>query len=161
MSGNVQIDFDGDTVNDYDGPLPAVPKQFTYAAPGFYTARVSATVDGALVSADATVVAADVVVQRQRACSVYGALREALAADDLEASLRTFAVPKQEAFRPFFTSLGSNRTVFATRLGTIANGLIGLEGAELSVLRIENDQPYGYPLGIASGEDGVWRITSF
>ncbi|MDZ4813002.1 MAG: hypothetical protein SGI99_10370 [Pseudomonadota bacterium] len=161
VSGNVQIDFDGDMLNDFDGPLAAVPERFTYAVPGFYTARVSATVDSTPVSADATVVVADVMVQRQRACSVYGALREALAADDLEASLITFALPKQEAFRPFFTSLGSNRPVFATRLGTIANGLIGLESAELSVLRIESGQPYGYPLGIASGDDGVWRITSF
>jgi hypothetical protein len=161
VSGNVRIDFNGDSVNDYDGPLATVPTSFAYTVPGAYTARAEALIDSVPSSSEISVVIADVVVQRERACAVYGALREALAADDLEASLRAFVLPKQEAFRPFFTSLGSNRVVFATRLGTIANGLIGLESAELSVLRIESGEPYGYPLGIASGEDGVWRITSF
>jgi hypothetical protein len=88
-------------------------------------------------------------------------LRSALAADNLEGSVRAFITHQQEAVRPFLIALSTNRPVFATRLGTIANGVIGLDGAELTTLRIEEGLPVGYTLGIAADEDGVWRITSF
>ena len=118
-------------------------------------------VDTLSVSAEATLVIADVIVQRERACAVYGELRTALAANDLEASLRAFTTHQQEALRPFFTSLGSNRPVFATRLGTIANGVIGLDSAKFRTLRIEAGLPVLYPLEVAASDDGVWRVISF
>ena len=80
---------------------------------------------------------------------------------DLEGSLHAFIAHQQEAVRPILVALSSNRPVFAARLGTIANGVIGLDGAELVTLRVEEGLPVSYPLGIAAGEDGVWRITSF
>jgi len=159
--GNVQIDFNGDSVNDYDGPLAGIPTSYTYAVAGVYTARANVVVDGAATTSETSVVMVDVVGQRERACAVYGELRTALAANNLEASLQAFTTHQQEALRPFFTALGSNRAVFSTRLGTIANGVIGLDGAELTTLRIEAGLPVGYPLGVAAGSDGVWRITSF
>ena len=120
-----------------------------------------AVVDSVPSVSEVSVVMVDVVTQRERACAVYGALRTALAANDLEASLRPFTTHQQEALRPIVTALGSNRAVFAARLGTIANGVIGLHGAELTILRTEEGLPVAYPLGIAAGADGVWRITSF
>ncbi|MDZ4813071.1 MAG: hypothetical protein SGI99_10725 [Pseudomonadota bacterium] len=161
VTGNVQIDFNGDSVNEYDGPQSGVPSSYTYATPGVYTARAQAIVETLSVSSEANLVIADVIVQRERACAVYGALRTALAAGELEASLQAFTNHQQEALRPFFTSLGINRSVFATRLGTIANGLIGLDSAKLRTLRIEAGLPVAYPLEIAASEDGVWRIASF
>jgi hypothetical protein len=161
VSGNVHIDFDGDSVNDYDGPLATVPTSFSYALPGRYTARAEALIDSVLSSSEISVVIADVVVQRERACAVYGELRTALAANDLEASLLPFVAHQQEAMRPFFVALGNNRVVFATRLGTIANGTLGLESAKLRSMRIESGTPVLYPLEIAADEDGVWRIISF
>lgn len=184
--GNVQIDFDGDGDSDYDGPLSGAPKSYTYTAPGFYTVRATAVVgaeiekpsrlqrqlpspapvpkasgEGIASSSEITIVIVDVVVQRERACAVYGALRAALAANDLEASLLTLTTHHREAMRPFFTALGNNRLVFATRLGTIANGVIGLDSAQLTTLRIEKGSPIGTQLGVAADIDGVWRISSF
>jgi len=159
--GNVQIDFDGDGLDDYVGPASAAPTSFAYPTAGFYTARALALVDGNPATADTTVVMADVVAQRQRACAVYGELRAALTANDLEASLATFISHQREALRPFFTALGDNRPVFATRLGTIANGLIGIDDAALTTLSIENGEPVGTQLNIAADSDGVWRISSF
>ncbi len=184
--GNVQIDFDGDGDSDYDGPLSEAPKNYTYTSPGFYTVRATAVVgaeiekptrlqrqlpsadpvpkaigEGIASSSEITIVIADVVVQRERACAVYGALRAALAANDLEASLLTLTSHHREAMRPFFTALGNNRPVFATRLGTIANGVIGLDSAQLTTLRIEKGSPIGTQLGVAADIDGVWRISSF
>jgi len=159
--GNIQVDFNGDGNVDFDGPAASIPTSFAYAAPGIYTARATAQISGNPVSSERSILIADVIVQRQRACSVYGELRTALTANNLEASLRTFAVHKREAMRPFFNALGSNRPTFATRLGTIANGLIGLEGVRLTTIRLEAGQPIGYPLDISAGADGVWRITSF
>jgi len=161
VTGNVRIDFDGDSVFDYDGPITTVPNTFTYAAAGVYTARAEAVVDRVPSVSEISVVMVDVVTQRERACAVYGELRTALAANDLEASLRTFTTHQQEALRPIFTALGANRAVFAARLGPIANGVIGLNSAELTILRTEEGLPVAYPLGIAAGTDGVWRITSF
>ena len=161
VSGNVQIDFNGDSISDYDGPLEALPNSYTYPTAGFYIVQVTATVDSILSTAQAIVVIADVIVQRERACAVYGALRNALAANDLEASVHVFTTQQQEALRPFFTALGSNRAVFATRLGTIANGAIGMDGAKLRVLRLEAGVPVLYPLEVGMGEDGVWRLVSF
>ncbi len=159
--GNVQVDFDGNGVDDYDGPASGIPVSFRYNAPGLYTARAKSLISGNLVSTERTVLIADVVVQRERACSVYGALRAALTANDIEATLETFVAHKRESMRPFFTALGSNRPVFATRLGTIANGVIGVDHASLIALRIEGGEPIGYSVEFASGADGVWRITAF
>ncbi len=161
VTGNVQIDFNGDSVNEYDGPLSGVPKKHTYPTPGFYTGRATAVVDAMVSTSEVAIVIADVVLQRERACSVCGELRSALAASDLEASLRSFTTHQQEAFRPLLTALGSNRPVFATQLGTIANGRIGLDRATLAVLRIEENLPISYPLEVTAGPDGVWRISAF
>jgi len=158
---NLRIDFDGDGFDDYSGPLATAPTSFLYANPGFYTARAQADVDGNPTTAEATVVIADVVANRLRACAVYGELRAALTANDLEATLLTFIPHQREALRPFFTALGDNRPVFATRLGTIANGYIGMDGANLRVLRIEAGQPVAYPFEAVADEEGVWRINSF
>lgn len=159
--GNVQVDFDGNGSDEYDGPASGIPASYRYASPGLYTARAKTLVSGNLVTTERTILIADVVVQRQRACAVYGELRAALTANDLEASLRTFTDAKRESMRPYFTALGNNRPVFATRLGTIANGTVGVDHASLIALRIESGQPIGYPVGFVSGADGVWRITSF
>lgn len=159
--GNVQVDFDGNGTDEYDGPASGIPSSFHYGAPGLYTARAKALISGNLITTERTVLIADVVVQRERACAVYGELRASLAANDLEAALRTFDQSKREAMRPFFTALGSNRPIFATRLGTIANGVIGVDSASLVTLRIEGGEPIGYPISFISGADGVWRITSF
>ncbi|MDZ4842212.1 MAG: hypothetical protein SH859_08735, partial [Hyphomicrobium aestuarii] len=161
VTGNVQIDFNGDSVNEYDGPPTGILSSYNYAMPGVYTARAQATVDNLSVTSEAHLVIVDVIAQRERACAVYGELRSALVANNLEASLRAFTTHQQEALRPFFTALGNNRPVFATRLGTIANGLIGLDSAKLRTLRIEAALPVLYPLEIAAGEDGVWRVISF
>jgi len=158
---NLRIDFDGDGFDDYSGPLATAPTSFLYANPGFYTARAQADVDGSPATAEATVVIADVIANRLRACAVYGELRAALTANDLEATLLTFIPHQREALRPFFTALGDNRPVFATRLGTIANGLIGTDQVTLTTLVIENGEPIGTQLNIAADGDGVWRIGSF
>lgn len=159
--GNVQVDFDGNGVDDYDGPASGIPASYRYSAAGLYTARAKSLISGNLVSTERTVLIADVVVQRERACSVYGALRAALTANDIEATLETFVSHKRESMRPFFTALGNNRPVFATRLGTIANGVIGVDHASLIALRIESGEPIGYSVEFAAGADGVWRITAF
>jgi hypothetical protein len=160
LSGSVRVDFNGDSVFDYDGPLATVPSSFYYTTAGVYTARAEATVDTVPSSSEITVVMVDVVTQRERACAVYGALRSALADNDLEESLRAFSVHQQEAMRPIFTALGDNRPVFATRLGTIANGVIGLDGANLTTLKMESGLLVGYPISIGAGSDGVWRTIS-
>lgn len=157
----VQIDFDGDGSNDYSGPLAGAPSGFHYANPGFYTARAEAQVDGNPAVSEATVVIADVIANRLRACAVYGELRAALTANDLEATLATFISHQREALRPFFTALGDNRPIFATRLGTIANGVIGIDDVALTTLVIENGEPIGTQLNIAADGEGVWRISSF
>ncbi len=159
--GNVQVDFNGDNIDEYNGPASGIPPSFRYSTPGLYTARAKTLISGNLVTTERTVLVANVVTQRERACAVYGELRASLAANDLEASLLTFSTPKRQAMRPFFTALGSNRPVFATRLGTIANGVIGVEEAQLVTVRIESGEPIGSPLGIAADTDGVWRITTF
>ncbi|MGE3105509.1 MAG: hypothetical protein AB7K14_09705 [Lysobacterales bacterium] len=158
---SVQIDFDDDGSNDYSGPLAGAPSGFFYANPGLYTARAEAVVDGNPAASEASVVIADVVANRLRACAVYGELRASLTANDLEATLATFIPHQREALRPFFTTLGDNRPVFATRLGTIANGYIGVDGANLRTLRIEAGQPVAYPFEVAADPEGVWRINSF
>lgn len=159
--GDVEVDFNGDGNDDYSGPAAAMPETFTYTAPGLYTAKLHTMTVSGPVTSERSVLIADVVVQRQRACAVYGALRVALAANDLEASLNTMVEYKREAMRPFFTALGNNRPVFATRLGIIANGVIGVDNATLTTLRMEGGQPIGYPLTIASDVTGVWRIVAF
>lgn len=159
----VSIDFNGDSVNEYSGPPANAPKSFTYAAPGIYRTHISASTSNPSgnYSEDRYVSVFELSQQRQLVCAVYGAFRDALTSNDLNATLGVFPANRREVLTPFFTALGNNKPVFATRLGTLAQGTIGFDTAEVTALSIEGGEPIGYSVRFARDANGVWRLDDF
>lgn len=156
----ITVDFNGDGVAEFTGTDPSlIPAFYTYPQPGIYTAelRVTQAVGQPLIS-KVTVAAIDIVELRTRACSVYGALRARLTANDVPAAIRVFPEENRARYEVMFNALGSNRPIFASRLGTIATGILTLQDANLSVITTENGQPRAYSVRFAQANDGVWRI---
>lgn len=161
LDGQVSVDFDGNGSADWTGLPQDLPSRRSFASPGLYIARATASVGSLPVNAETAVLIADVIANRERGCAIYGALRTALSDNQLEASLLTFVGHQREALRPFFTALGNNRPVFAGRLGTIGTGMISIDRASYTIVRIEGADAVAYPLEVAQDIDGIWRITSF
>lgn len=154
------VDFNGDGTPEFTGTDPLlVPNTYTYAQPGFYTAEARITTNQSTILVSKTIHAAnDVTELRTRACSVYGALRARLIANDVLGAINVFPADNRSLYQAMFNALGSNRPVFAGRLGTIATGLLSLHGASMTVITTDEGQPQAYRVRIEQGGDGVWRI---
>jgi hypothetical protein len=159
---SITADFNGDGTPEFSGSNPAlVPRVFQYTSPGIYTAEIKIVTmpPGSQTIVAKTIVGAiDIVSLRTQACSVYGALRTRIAANDVAGAVNVFPQENRPPYTAFLNDLGANRPIFAGRLGTIATGLLSLDDANLTLITIENGQPNGYRLRVAQGRDGVWRI---
>jgi hypothetical protein len=60
----------------------------------------------------------------------------------------------------FFTALGSNLQSTAAALGPIASGVIGLDSADLIIVKDRIAEVDGYPIHFAWDIKGVWRIAA-
>ncbi len=156
----ITVDFDGDGTPEFTGANPLLlPATYTYSQPGIYTAeaRVTTASAGVLTSTQ-THVAVDVVELRIRACSVYGALRTRLTANDVAAAILVFPGEHRPLYEATFNALGTNRPVYAGRLGTIATGLLTPLSASLTVITTDEAPPQAYRIRVVQASDGVWRI---
>lgn len=98
----------------------------------------------------------DIVEQRGVLCDTYGYLEDRLTAGDtLGASMISAG-----KYQSIIGLLWPNLPAAASMLGTIADGVIRLGSAELTVVRDNDDQTRdGFPLRMTLGVDGVWRIS--
>lgn len=154
------VDYNGDGTPEFTGTDPSLaPGSYTYTQPGIYTAiaRVT-TVQAGLLETRTIHAALDGAELRTRACSVYGALKARLNANNVAAAILVFPADTRPLYEATFNALGANRPQFASRLGTIATGLLTLQTASLTVVTTDEPQPKSYRIRIAQGSDGVWRI---
>jgi len=61
---------------------------------------------------------------------------------------------------PLFTVLGSRMPTAAANLGPIADGLIGLDSADVIAVRDRIAEVDGYPIHFVRDAKGVWRIDA-
>jgi hypothetical protein len=161
----ITLDFNGDGTPEFSGSNPAlIPTHYDYTAPGVYTAKLMVTTSAPSSQtfiATQIITVVDLSAHRARACTTYGYLRDRLNASDVNGALLAFPSDRRSSYQPFFTALGANRPIMASRLGTIANGTISFNSAKLMVVRINGAQVQGFPLQVTQSNDGVWRIDQF
>ena len=160
---SISVDFNGDSVADFTGTDPAAVPAYTYTTPGVFVASVTVTGENSAaqpfnVTLQRRVLIANIVEHRERICSVFAHLRQELASNDVPGALQAVAETIRSKFQPLFEALGANSGTAASMLGTITNGLIGLDRASLTVTQPEAGRNYGYAVDFAPDDDGVWRI---
>ena len=162
----MKVDFDGDGVDDVTTTNPALPLPHTYATPGLYVARLTVidsttTPNPTTYVAYARVLAQSNVEIRETLCSVYGYLRANLAAADVASAVLAFDPDRRAHYQTLFGSISNaNLPVAASRLGTIANGLISVDYAQLKVVKTFRGTTASFPMNFSRDDAGVWRIDN-
>jgi PKD repeat protein len=158
---SVAVDYDGNGTDDYTGSTLPSPFSHTYNSPGIYPVRLTFhAVGGSVYTATQRVVIQDLEAVKTTVCGVFGHFRENLAANQITTATQALGAAAKERYTPFLNGLGAtNAAQVATQLGTIANGIFGVDTTSLIVVATENSELLGFTVGINRGDDGVWRIT--
>jgi len=158
---SVAVDFDGNGSTDYTGTAAGDLPMFTYPAPGAYTATANLTFTGhAPVTVKYRVMVVELAEQRTAICSTYAHLRARLSAQDVNGAGYALMGNLRSRLLPLFTALGTRMPGVASNLGTLADGLIGFDAADITAVRDLTSEVRGYPVHFARDQSGVWRIDS-
>jgi hypothetical protein len=158
---SVSVDFNGDGSSDYSGTSLGYLPTYTYNLAGVYTATATFTLDNSQqIVARQRIIALDLSEQRNNLCSVYAHLRSRLLAQDVDGARNALMGGLDARLSPLFTALGSRMPTVAAQLGPLADGLIGLDSADLIAVRDRIAEVHGYPIHFARDAKGVWRIDS-
>lgn len=158
---SVAVDFDGNGSTDYTGTAAGDLPLFTYPAPGAYTATANlAFVGHAPMSVTYRVMVVALADQRTAICSTYAHLRARLSAQDATGAGYALAGSLKSRLTPVFTALGVRMPSVAANLGTLADGLIGFDAADITAVRDLTSEVRGYPVHFVRDASGVWRIDS-
>ncbi|MBX3687970.1 hypothetical protein [Dokdonella sp.] len=158
---SVAVDYDGNGTDDYTGSSLPSPFSHTYNSPGIYPVRLTIhAVGGSVYTATQRVVIQDLEAVKTTVCGVFGYFRENLAGNQIATATQALGDAAKERYTPFLNGLGAtNAAQVATQLGTIANGVFGVDTTSLIVVATVNSELLGFTVGINRGDDGVWRIT--
>lgn len=158
---SVAVDFDGNGSTDYTASSLSELPIFTYPAAGAYTATANLTFDGhAPVTVKYRVIALALADQRTAICSTYAHLRARLTAQDAAGASHALIGALKSRLLPMFNALGTRMPSVAANLGTLADGLIGFDAADITAVRDLGNDVRGYPIHFARDAKGVWRIDS-
>lgn len=157
----VTVDFDGDGQIDYTGTSPGDLPLFTYPQPGTYTATATLTLAGhAPIIVTHRVLVLSLAEQRTQVCATYAHLRARLMAQDAEGAGQALMGKLRSRLMPLFDALAARMPEVAAKLGTLADGTIGMDGADIISVREQDNELHGFPTHFARDEDGVWRVDS-
>jgi hypothetical protein len=106
------------------------------------------------------VIALALTEQRTAICSTYAHLRARLTAQDGTGAGYALMGALKARLSPLFSALGNRMPSVATNLGTLADGLIGFDSADITAVRDLTSEVRGYPVHFARDANGVWRIDS-
>ncbi len=158
---SVGVDYDGDGTDDYTGAV--LPSSFThtYSAPGVYAVRLTIhTSQGPTYTSIQHILIQDLTTVKATVCGVFGYFRQNLSANQITTATQAFGDIAKNRYTTFLNGLGAtNAGQVATQLGTIANGVFGVDRTSLIVAATVNNELLGFTVVIARGDDGVWRIT--
>lgn len=158
---SVTVDFDGDGTTDYTGTAAGALPLFTYPAPGAYTASAELTfTNHPTITVKQHVLVLSLPEQRTAICATYAHLRTRLLAEDANGAGDALIGALRSRLMPLFDALGPRMAEVAPNLGTLADGLIGLDAADITAVRDLTTEVRGYPVHFARDAQGVWRIDS-
>jgi hypothetical protein len=164
----MQASFDFNANGVPDAHIEEISQHATYRydASGLYTAKATVTLaniaDPAKVeqrTLEQYVLCTDRAYIRQTLIFVYESLRDGIARNDVEASLRAFAPDVREEYEPMFRAFAGKGADVANMLGTLEDGQIMPRVAMGLLVRTEKGQSHGFPIQFGMGNDGVWRIN--
>jgi len=96
-------------------------------------------------------------------CKEFERFRSLLAGQQYTAALQVFNADARPNYQAFIEGLGSNGAIVANGLGSIVEGTIAQDAAELILARPIPGDPgrfRSYPLQFSRDSDGVWRISA-
>lgn len=156
---NLNVDFSTDGASDYSGtgPIPLT----TYQNPGVYTATADITLsDNSHLVVSRKVIAVDLAEQRENVCSVYAHFKARLAAQDASGAAQSATGQLRQKLLTFFTALGAKMPIVSAGLGTLADGTLGLDNADVVAVRETGGTLRGYSIHFTRDAAGVWRIDA-
>lgn len=163
----VQVDFDGDTIDDLDAIAVPGNLRFEYKQPGFFTVRAIVTLDDGDPQTPVVVrtvnrkfAVVPLPLTRKTLCYVFYRMKNRLIANDIPDALKSLNSELRDEWQQEFEQMG-DLTIVGPRLGEVANGKLGIRVSELD-LRLQNvvSGPGGASITFERSLDGVWRITS-
>lgn len=158
---SVDIDFDTDGTVDYNASSTADLPMFTYEQPGVHTATATLSLDdSSQIVLTHRIMVLDFAEQRATICSVYAHLRQRMAAEDVTGAEQALSSEFAARLLPLLNALGQDLPTVAAKLGTMANGMIGLNFANIITVREVGGDLHGHPVRFVRDAQGVWRITS-
>lgn len=165
----VALDYDGNGSIDIDTTNVAL-LTFAYRLPGLFEVSGTVTLDDTdpltppvLVPVTTQVLALHPQQTRFTVCSVFGAMRSRLAAQNVLGALNTLVPDLRPTFEPLWSSLGAQLPTIAGQLGTIFDGRMSLGETELMIARPITGQPGQsrvYRVQLVRDANGVWRIQA-
>jgi PKD repeat protein len=157
----IDADFDGDGTIDATTISASTSLQHTYAAPGLYQARFTATdTQGTVHVAVQPIVVVSVASMDTMLRGVYSGAMASLRSRNVEGALRSFTASAAARYQEAFNALGPELPSVVDQLGTLQEGTISDGYAEYLLVRNTPDGPQGFLIYMIKGEDGVWRIDT-
>ncbi len=155
----VEVDFDGDGAIDFTGTALPAELNFNYANPGVYGAVFTITDDTATeYITTETVAVADSTVLDADLRSVFKSMTDRLQVGAIDGALNQVSGGAYEKYRDIFLSLQNDLSTVVDQLGTLSTATLGLEMAEILVIRTVGAEQKAFPIYFLRGADGIWRI---
>ena len=162
----VQVDFDGDTIDDLDAIAVPGNLRFEYKQPGFFTARAIVTLDDGDPQTPVVVrtvtrkfAVVPLPLTRKTLCYVFYRMKDRLAANDIPDAVKSINAELRPEIQGEYEAAPSGAAI-AQRIGTVVDGRLGIKLASLTVTFQFRNRQIGGAVGFDRSLDGVWRITS-
>lgn len=160
----LEVDFDDNGIFELDTTDLATQLRYVYREPGIYRARIRLTTPppaSATYVATRTVVSVNSNYTRSTLCYVFERMRARLAATDVAGALEMLHPSLRSNFDIFWSANIAMLPSMATQLGTIADGVLGRDSAQLMVTRPvpAQNEPDAFFTNFETDADGVWRIS--
>ena len=91
---------------------------------------------------------------------VYASMVNRLAANNPSAAVKFFTGDMQANYSNIFSTLGASLPAVAAQLGTLIDGVISEDTAELALVRDTSTGKQTFMIYLIRGGDGLWRIES-
>lgn len=159
---NYQIDFDGDGVIDYEGPV-FNNVNFTYTTEGIYHPGLTVTDSAGNIYTGSTTVT----VQFRSRLEIllktkWEAMKAALQAGDVDTAISYIIAGNQSQYKAIFAGMDS------ATINQIFSGISTIEVAKVygnvascGAIRNETRGVYSYPLVFVQDPNGIWKILEF
>ena len=160
----LEVDFDDNGTFEIDTTDLSAQLRYVYINPGVYRARVRLTTpppESTTHVATRTVVSVNSNYTRSTLCYLFERMRARLTASDVPGALQALHPTLRPDFDTFWTANLAMLPTIAAQLGTIADGVLGRDSAQLMVTRpvAAQNEPDAFFANFEADADGVWRIS--